>query len=355
MVVGTSTATVLRREGLPCLACHLKECPIGPPLHGDARPRRRGAARAVATACAAAARRAAEDSPDAPGRTVRRPRADRPRRPRSPTPRARGRVPARGGATCASSVARRIVGLDDVVEQVLIAILAEGHALLEGVPGLAKTLLVSSIAELLDLSFRRIQFTPDLMPSDVTGSEVLVAGRGRAGASSASCEGPLFANVVLADEINRTPPKTQAALMEAMEERQVTSLGVRRPLDRPVLRARHAEPDRAGGHLPAARRAARPLPVQDPPRLPDVRATRRASCGSRPRRSPAEGRAVVTQRRAPGLPGAPSPAPTSRPDARALRGRPRRAPRARRSPTRSDGRARLRRRGAPARAPRRPS
>jgi MoxR-like ATPase len=150
-------------------------------------------------------------------------------------------------------VSRRIVGLDDVVEQVLIAILTESHALLEGVPGLAKTLLVSTTAELLDLSFRRIQFPPDLMPSDVTGSEVLVqdaAGR----REFRFLKGPLFAHVVLADEVNRTPPKTQAALMEAMEERQVTSLGVRRPLERPffVLATQNPIEQQGTYPLPAA-------------------------------------------------------------------------------------------------------
>jgi len=131
-------------------------------------------------------------------------------------------------------VGETVVGLDEVVEQVLIAILVEGHALLEGVPGLAKTLLVSTVARLLDLEFARIQFTPDLMPGDITGGEVLVQdASGRR--EFRFLKGPLFAHVVLADEINRTPPKTQAALMEAMEERHVTSLGVRRPLDRPFF------------------------------------------------------------------------------------------------------------------------
>jgi MoxR-like ATPase len=140
----------------------------------------------------------------------------------------------RAAAALREQVARRIVGLDEVVEQSLIAVLTGSHALLEGVPGLAKTLLVSTLAELLDLAFSRIQFTPDLMPSDITGSEFLTQdAEGRR--AFRFVPGPLFANVVLADEINRTPPKTQAALMEAMEERQVTSLGVRRPLDRPFL------------------------------------------------------------------------------------------------------------------------
>ena len=150
-------------------------------------------------------------------------------------------------------VARKIVGLDEVVEQVVIAILSEGHALLEGVPGLAKTLLVSTVSQLLDLSFSRIQFTPDLMPGDITGGEVLV--QDAAGTREFRfLKGPLFGNVILADEINRTPPKTQAALMEAMEERQVTSLGVRRPLDRPffVLATQNPIEQQGTYPLPAA-------------------------------------------------------------------------------------------------------
>jgi MoxR-like ATPase len=132
-------------------------------------------------------------------------------------------------------VATRIVGLDPVVEQVLITLFTGGHALLEGVPGLAKTLLLSTTASLLDLSFRRIQFTPDLMPSDVTGSETIAQDAKTGLREFRYRRGPIFANVVLADEINRAPPKTQAALMEAMEEGQVTSLGVSRPLDRPFF------------------------------------------------------------------------------------------------------------------------
>ena len=146
----------------------------------------------------------------------------------------RGTEVHHAAAALRAEVAKRIVGLDDVVEQVLIAILTEHHALLEGVPGLAKTLLVSTIAELVDLSFRRIQFTPDLMPSDVTGSEVL--SQDATGARAFHfLEGPIFANVILADEINRTPPKTQAALLEAMQEYQVTVGGVRHELQKPFF------------------------------------------------------------------------------------------------------------------------
>ena len=130
-------------------------------------------------------------------------------------------------------------------------------------PGLAKTLMISTLAKSLSLAFSRIQFTPDLMPSDITGTEVIEENRShRRTASSSSSQGPLFANVILADEINRTPPKTQAALLEAMQERQVTVGRVRHRARRPVLRAGHAEPDRAGRHLSAARGAAGPLHVQ---------------------------------------------------------------------------------------------
>ena len=118
-----------------------------------------------------------------------------------------------------------IVGQNEVIEQVLIAIFARGHALLEGVPGLAKTLLVSSLAQSLHLSFKRIQFTPDLMPSDVTGTEVIQENLESHAREYKFLPGPLFANMILADEINRTPPKTQAAMLEAMQERQVSTGG----------------------------------------------------------------------------------------------------------------------------------
>jgi MoxR-like ATPase len=119
-------------------------------------------------------------------------------------------------------VGQVIVGQTDVVEQMLIAVFCRGHALLEGVPGLAKTLLVSTLSKVLDLSFKRIQFTPDLMPADITGTDILEIDQATGKRNFRFVHGPLFANMVLADEINRTPPKTQAALLEAMQERQVT-------------------------------------------------------------------------------------------------------------------------------------
>lgn len=127
-----------------------------------------------------------------------------------------------------------IVGQHDVIDQLLIAIFSRGHCLLEGVPGLAKTLMISSLAKTLSLSFSRIQFTPDLMPADITGTEVIEEQPGGA-LQRRFMEGPLFANVILADEINRTPPKTQASLLEAMQERQVTVGRVRHELGDPFF------------------------------------------------------------------------------------------------------------------------
>ncbi len=133
-----------------------------------------------------------------------------------------------------AELAKVIVGQRDVIEQILLALLAGGHCLITGAPGLAKTLLVKSIAQIFHLKFQRIQFTPDLMPADITGTEILQdsAGGGRA---MAFVRGPIFANMILADEINRTPPKTQAALLEAMQEHQVTAAGVRHLLDQPFF------------------------------------------------------------------------------------------------------------------------
>jgi MoxR-like ATPase len=124
-----------------------------------------------------------------------------------------------------SQVAQRIVGQEDVVDGILTAVLAGGHALLIGVPGLAKTLMVQTVAEALDLSFNRVQFTPDLMPSDITGTDIIEEDLTTGKRAFRFVQGPIFANVVLADEINRTPPKTQAALLQAMQEHQITAAG----------------------------------------------------------------------------------------------------------------------------------
>ena len=132
-----------------------------------------------------------------------------------------------------AELAKVIVGQRAVIEEILIALLAGGHCLITGAPGLAKTLLVKSIAQVFHLRFQRIQFTPDLMPADITGTEILQdAGDGR---RLAFVKGPVFAHMILADEINRTPPKTQAALLEAMQEHQVTAAGVRHPLEEPFF------------------------------------------------------------------------------------------------------------------------
>src|SRR6266576_2941513 len=132
-----------------------------------------------------------------------------------------------------AELGKAIVGQREVIEQILIALFAGGHCLITGAPGLAKTLLVKSIARIFHLKFQRIQFTPDLMPADITGTEILQdTGDGR---RMVFVRGPVFANIILADEINRTPPKTQAALLEAMQEHQVTAAGVRNPLTEPCF------------------------------------------------------------------------------------------------------------------------
>jgi len=151
-------------------------------------------------------------------------------------------------------LSRRIVGQSHVLEQLITCLFAGGHCLLLGVPGLAKTLMVRCIAEILDLTFNRIQFTPDLMPSDITGTEVLTEERGGKGRFFKFLRGPIFANIVLADEINRTPPKTQAALMEAMEEYQVTVGGKRHKIEPPfyVLATQNPIEQEGTYPLPAA-------------------------------------------------------------------------------------------------------
>ena len=136
--------------------------------------------------------------------------------------------------TIGSQLRKVIIGQDDVVDQMLIALLAGGHCLITGAPGLAKTLLVSTLAKVFDLSFNRIQFTPDLMPSDITGTEILEE-TAEGHRELMFSKGPIFANLILADEINRTPPKTQAALLEAMQEKQVSVAGQSLPLDRPFF------------------------------------------------------------------------------------------------------------------------
>ena len=132
-------------------------------------------------------------------------------------------------------ISKRIVGQQDIIDHILIALLCRGHTLLVGVPGLAKTLLIKSIAELLDLNFSRIQFTPDLMPSDITGTEIIEEDHNTGKREFRFFKGPVFGNIILADEINRTPPKTQAALLEAMQEHKVTTAGQTYTLEEPFF------------------------------------------------------------------------------------------------------------------------
>ena len=134
-----------------------------------------------------------------------------------------------------AEIGKVIVGQDLVIEQLFISLLSRGHCLLVGVPGLAKTLLIKTLADALDLKFSRIQFTPDLMPSDITGTEIIEEDRKSGGKAFKFVEGPVFANIVLADEINRTPPKTQAALLESMQEHRVTAAGKTYTLDEPFF------------------------------------------------------------------------------------------------------------------------
>ena len=132
-------------------------------------------------------------------------------------------------------ISKRIVGQQEIIDHILIALLCRGHTLLVGVPGLAKTLLLKSIAELLDLNFSRIQFTPDLMPSDITGTEIIEEDHNTGKREFRFFKGPVFGNIILADEINRTPPKTQAALLEAMQEHKVTTAGQTYILEEPFF------------------------------------------------------------------------------------------------------------------------
>lgn len=149
-----------------------------------------------------------------------------------------------------SEIQKVIVGQDTIIEEMLIALMAGGHCLLEGVPGLAKTLMVRTMSQALDLSFRRIQFTPDLMPTDIVGTEILEEDHVTGKRFFKFNKGPLFANIVLADEVNRTPPKTQSALLEAMQEFEVTYAGQTYPLDRPFFILATQNPIEQAGTYP---------------------------------------------------------------------------------------------------------
>ncbi len=142
---------------------------------------------------------------------------------------------ARARAQILEQIEKRVVGQREVVDHLLISLFSRGHCLFVGVPGLAKTLLISTLAEVLNLSFSRVQFTPDLMPSDITGTDILEEDRSTGRRGFRFLRGPLFANIVLADEVNRTPPKTQAALLQAMQEYRVTAGGQTYPLELPFL------------------------------------------------------------------------------------------------------------------------
>ena len=161
---------------------------------------------------------------------------------------------ARARGEIAAQIGRRIVGQHAVVDNMIAAILAGGHVLLVGVPGLAKTLLIQTIAQALDMEFSRIQFTPDLMPSDITGTELLEEDHGTGRRAFVFAKGPVFGNIVLADEINRAPPKTQAALLQAMQERTVTVSGKTYPLPNPffVLATQNPIEQEGTYHLPEA-------------------------------------------------------------------------------------------------------
>jgi len=142
---------------------------------------------------------------------------------------------SRNHAALKAEIAKVIVGQTEIIEQLLISLLARGHCLLVGVPGLAKTLLIKTLAEVIELKYNRIQFTPDLMPSDITGTEIIEDDLTTGHKSFRVVRGPVFANIILADEINRTPPKTQAALLEAMQEHNVTAAGTRYVLEEPFF------------------------------------------------------------------------------------------------------------------------
>ena len=180
------------------------------------------------------------------------------------------RLPAKVAAV-QQEIQKCVVGQQETVDAALYALLSRGHCLIEGVPGLGKTLLVRALARVLELAFSRVQFTPDLMPADITGTVILQkdpSGHRKFVFS----RGPVFTQMLLADEINRTPPKTQAALLEAMQEKTVTVSGHTHQLEEPFFVVATREPDRAGGHVPAAGSATRSFSVPDSDRVSDVAA-----------------------------------------------------------------------------------
>ena len=167
-------------------------------------------------------------------------------------------------------IGKVIIGQEEAIEKIFICMLSQGHALLMGVPGLAKTLLVNSISQSISLSFSRIQFTPDLMPSDVTGTEILQNREDGEGREFKFIKGPVFTNVLLADEINRTPPKTQSALLEAMQEKRVTVAGKNHNLQN-LLCFGDTKSNRTGRYISPTRGTIGPLHVSYPSRLSESR------------------------------------------------------------------------------------
>ncbi len=193
---------------------------------------------------------------------------------------------ARAGRAIKGEIAKRIIGQERVVAELLVALLARGHCLFVGVPGLAKTLLISTLAEVLHLKFQRIQFTPDLMPSDITGTDVLEEDHATGRRSFRFIKGPVFANLVLADEINRTPPKTQAALLQSMQEQRVTAGGTTHDLPPPFLVLATQNPIEQEGTypLPEAQldRFMLQIDVGYPSESEELEIVRRATSAARP-------------------------------------------------------------------------
>lgn len=198
-----------------------------------------------------------------------------------------------------TQIAQAIVGQEEIVEDLLISLLAGGHCLLIGVPGLAKTMLIRTFAQVLDITFKRVQFTPDLMPSDITGTEIIEEDNLTHQRNYRFIPGPLFANVVLADEINRTPPKTQAALLEAMQEYQVTAAGEKHPLPLPffVLATQNPIEQEGTYPLPEAQldRFMFSLNVKYPSRMEEIEIVKRNTAAYTPQIQPVmTGAAVLT-------------------------------------------------------------